>query len=139
MSKEIILDGSQVSTREVFRGLGCVTGSGSSRLLMDYKRKHPEIYQEIMKLLFQPDYGAGLIHIKIELGADVNSFSGAEPCVKRFLEEKTNVTRGASFQFAADAKKLNPEITFGKVKKPDLKLVTAGIMKPSKLLMKPII
>ncbi|MBR7085660.1 MAG: glycosyl hydrolase family 59, partial [Oscillospiraceae bacterium] len=111
MSKEIILDGSQVSTREVFRGLGCVTGSGSSRLLMDYKRKHPEIYQEIMKLLFQPDYGASLIHIKIELGADVNSFSGTEPCAKRFLEEKTNVTRGASFQFAADAKKLNPEIT----------------------------
>ena len=111
MAKEIVLDGSQVSTREPFRGLGCVTGSGSSRLLMDYKRNHPEIYQEIMKLLFQPDYGASLTHIKIELGADVNSSSGTEPCAKRFPEEKTDVSRGAGFQFAADAKKLNPEIT----------------------------
>ena len=110
MAKEIILDGAQVS-RDIFRGLGCITGNGSSRLLMDYKQNFPEVYYEIMKLLFQPDYGAGLVHIKIELGADVNSSSGIEPCVKRFSDEKADVTRGAGFQFAADAKKFNPEIT----------------------------
>ncbi|MBR0486019.1 MAG: hypothetical protein IJJ69_14785 [Oscillospiraceae bacterium] len=111
MPNEIVIDGTQASAREVFRGLGCVTGNGSSRLLIDYKRNHPEVYQEIMKLLFQPDYGASLVHIKIEMGADVNSSSGTEPCVKRYPEEKTDVTRGAGFQFASDAKKLNPEIT----------------------------
>ncbi len=111
MAKEIIIDGSKANPREHFRGLGCVTGNGSSRLLMDYKRQNPDAYQEIMKLLFQPDYGAGLMHIKLEFGSDVNSSSGTEPCVKRFPEEKADVTRGAGFQFAADAKKINPEIT----------------------------
>ena len=111
MAKEITIDGSKASARDQFRGLGCVTGNGSSRLLMDYKRKNPDAYQEIMKLLFKPDYGAGLVHIKIEFGADVNSSSGTEPCVKRFPEERADVTRGAGFQFAADAKKINPEIT----------------------------
>ena len=111
MSKEIIIDGSQTSIRDTFRGLGCVTGNGSSRLLLDYKRRFPEQYEEIMKLLFLPGYGAGLTHIKIELGADINSSSGTEPCTMRHPDEKANVTRGAGFQFAADAKKLNPAIT----------------------------
>ncbi len=110
MAKEIIIDGKS-SICDSFRGLGCVTGNGSSRLLLDYKRIHPEQYQEIMNLLFLPDYGAGLTHIKIELGADVNSSSGTEPCTKRNEDEKPDVTRGAGFQFAADAKKINPDIT----------------------------
>ena len=132
MAKEIILDGSQVSSREVFRGLGCVTGNGSSRLLIDYKRKHPEAYQEIMKLLFQPDYGASLVHIKIELGADVNSSSGTEPCVKRFPDEKADVTRGAGFEFAADAKKLNPEITLDLLRWGEPHWVTAAFQESKK-------
>ncbi len=111
MTNEIIIDGTQADSGDIFRGLGCVTGSGSSRLLMDYRREHPVIYHEILKLLFQQDYGAGLSHLKIELGADVNSSSGTEPCVKRSPEEKADVTRGAGFRFAADAKEINPEIT----------------------------
>ena len=111
MAKEIIIDGTQTSIREIFRGLGCVTGNGSSRLLLDYKRRQPEQYEEIMKLLFLPGYGAGLTHIKIELGADINSSSGTEPCTMRDADEKADVSRGAGFQFAADAKKINPDIT----------------------------
>lgn len=111
--KELIIDGSTVDRNpaSAFRGLGAVTGNNSSRLLMDYKAKSPDSYWEIMELLFRPDYGAGLTHVKIELGADINSSSGTEPCVKRDLEEPADVTRGAGFMFAADAKKINPEIT----------------------------
>lgn len=111
--KNVTIDGNTVNMDEgtVFRGLGAVTGNNSSRLLMDYKAQNPEAYREIMKLLFQPDYGAGLSHIKIEFGSDVNSSSGTEPSVMRSADETADVTRGAGFMFAADALSINPDIT----------------------------
>lgn len=110
---EVIADGTQANENPSasYRGFGCVTGNNSSRLLLDYKVEHPQAYEEIMRLLFQKDYGAGLTHIKIELGADINSSSGTEPCSKRTVNEPADVTRGAGFQFAADAKAINPDIT----------------------------
>ncbi len=110
---EIIVDGNTVNENPAaaFRGLGCVTSSGSSRLLMDYKVKFPDIYEEIVKQLFAPNYGAGLTHIKVEFGADINSSSGTEPCVKRAADEVPDVTRGAGFMLAADAKRINPRVT----------------------------
>lgn len=112
-TSEIIVDGNTINENPaaVFRGLGCVTGNGSSRLLMDYKAKHPEVYEEILRQLFAPDYGAGLTHIKVEFGADINSSSGTEPCVKRSADEVPDVTRGAGFMLAADAKRINPAVT----------------------------
>lgn len=110
---EIIADGTQANENPAacYRGFGCVTGNNSSRLLLDYKVEHPQAYEEIMRLLFQKEYGVGLTHIKIELGADINSSSGTEPCTKRSANEPADVTRGAGFQFAADAKAINPDIT----------------------------
>lgn len=110
---EIIADGTQANENPAacYRGFGCVTGNNSSRLLLDYKVEHPQAYEEIMRLLFQKNYGVGLNHIKIELGSDVNSSSGTEPCTKRSANEPADVTRGAGFQFAADAKAINPDIT----------------------------
>ena len=112
-TKQIIADGSTVcnSPAAAWRGLGFVTGNGSSRLLMDYAEEHPDIYEEILRLLFLPGYGAGLTHIKVELGADVNSSSGTEPCTKRSADEPADVTRGAGFRLAADAKRVNPNVT----------------------------
>ncbi len=95
----------------VYRGLGVVTGNNSSRLLMDYKTENPEAYWEIMNLLFKKDYGAGLTHVKIEFGTDVNSSSGTEPSIMRSADEEADVTRGAGFMFAADALFINPDIT----------------------------
>lgn len=40
-----------------------------------------------MNLLFKPDYGAGLTHVKIEFGTDVNSSSGTEPSIMRSADE----------------------------------------------------
>ncbi|MDE5742311.1 MAG: glycosyl hydrolase family 59 [Oscillospiraceae bacterium] len=109
----ITIDGRTVNNDSgtVYRGLGTVTGNNSSRLLMDYKVKNPKAYWEIMNLLFKPDYGAGLTHVKLEFGADINSSSGTEPSIMRYADEKADVTRGAGFMFAADALTINPEIT----------------------------
>lgn len=124
--QNITIDGNTVNTDEgtIFRGLGAITGNNSSRLLMDYKTQNPEAYWEIMNLLFKPDYGAGLTHVKIELGSDVNSSSGTEPSVMRSADETADVTRGAGFLFAADALSINPGITVDLLRWGEPKWVT---------------
>ena len=66
---EIIADGTQANENPAacYRGFGCVSANNSSRLLLDYKAEHPQAYEEIMRLLFQKNYGACLTHIKLEL------------------------------------------------------------------------
>lgn len=122
----VSIDGNTVNMDEgtVYRGLGVVTGNNSSRLLMDYKTENPEAYWEIMNLLFKPDYGAGLTHIKIEFGTDVNSSSGTEPSIMRSEDETADVTRGAGFMFAADALSINPDITVDLLRWGEPKWVT---------------
>lgn len=112
-TKTLTIDGKtkRTETGSAFRGLGAVTCNGSSRLLMDYKQQHPTEYWEIMNWLFSPTKGAGLSHIKIELGCDSDTSSGAEPATKRSSREKANVRRGAGFMFAHDALTINPNIS----------------------------
>ena len=61
-SMEIIADGTQANENPAaaYRGLGCISANNASRLLLDYKVEHPKEYEEIMRLLFQKDYGIGL-------------------------------------------------------------------------------
>lgn len=122
----VTIDGNTINTDEgtVYRGLGVVTGNNSSRLLMDYKTENPDAYWEIMNLLFKPDYGAGLTHVKIEFGTDVNSSSGTEPSIMRSADEEADVTRGAGFMFAADALSINPDITVDLLRWGEPKWVT---------------
>lgn len=124
--KAVTVDGNTVNSDEgtVWRGLGVVTGNNSSRLLMDYKMQNPDAYWEIMNLLFKPDHGAGLSHVKIEFGTDVNSSSGTEPSIMRSADEKADVTRGAGFMFAADALSINPDITVDLLRWGEPKWVT---------------
>ena len=93
-----------------YRGFGLISANNSSRLLLDYKYEHPDRYDEILNYLFGED-GLDISHIKIEMGADINSSSGTEPATMRSADEKADVTRGAGFQLAADAKKIDPSIT----------------------------
>ncbi|WP_243075510.1 fibronectin type III domain-containing protein [Microbacterium sp. SS28] len=93
-----------------FGGFGSVSCNNTSNLLLDYKEEQPEVYWRIMHLIFDPETGAGLKHIKVELGADNNTSSGAEPATKRSADEPANVLRGAGFHFIADAKSINPHI-----------------------------
>lgn len=108
---EILVDGDVVDPVNTFKGFGAVTCNNTSRLLMDYKEEHPDKYWEIMELLFHTEKGAGLNHIKVEMGGDVNSSSGTEPATMRSPEEEADVLRGAGWHFAADAKLINPDIT----------------------------
>lgn len=95
---------------KLFRGFGMVSANNSSRLLLDYKTERPRRYWEIMRLIFGKE-GLNISHLKVELGSDINSSSGTEPCTKRYREEKAQVGRGTAFILAADAKKMNPSLT----------------------------
>lgn len=110
--REIIIDGADLNTREnmLYRGAGMVSGNNSSRLLLDYKAENPEAYQQLLEYIFG-DEGIGINHLKLEMGSDINSSSGTEPGVMRSADEKADVTRGAGYQLAADAKKVNPDLT----------------------------
>ena len=110
--KEIIIDGARLNTRAnmLYRGAGMVSGNNSSRLLLDYKAEKPEAYHRLLEYIFGSE-GIGVNHLKIEMGSDINSSSGTEPAVKRFADEKADVTRGAGYQLAADAKEINPDLT----------------------------
>lgn len=99
-----------VTENKLWRGIGMVSGNNSSRLLLDYKNQNPKQYQELLELIFG-EKGCGVQHLKIEMGADINSSSGTEPCTMRSPDEKADVTRGAGFILAADAKKINPNLT----------------------------
>lgn len=113
---EIIVDGEDVERDEDgeafnhFGGFGAVSANNTSNLLLDYKEEHPDVYWAIMESLFDPDTGAGLNHIKLELGGDVDTSSGTEPATKRSADEPADVLRGAGFHFAADALSINPDI-----------------------------
>ncbi|MBR1723754.1 MAG: glycosyl hydrolase family 59, partial [Ruminococcus sp.] len=111
--KEILIDGSTADAREnsLWRGFGFISANNSSRLLLDYKAEQPEVYDRLLKLLFDPEGSVRMSHFKLEMGADINSSSGTEPCTKRTLDEAADVTRGAGFQLAADVKKINPDVT----------------------------
>lgn len=110
--REIIIDVNKadMSENKRYRGAGMVSGNNSSRLLLDYKYEHPEIYEALLEHIFGRN-GVGVEHFKLEMGSDINSTSGTEPCVKRTAAEKTNVRRGAGYHLAADIKKRFPHVT----------------------------
>jgi O-glycosyl hydrolase len=93
----------------VFDGIGAVSAGASSRLLIDY----PEPYRsQILDYLFKPDYGAALQHLKVEIGADVNSTDGSEPTFARTRAEMAHpdFNRGYEWWLMEEAKKRNPKI-----------------------------
>ena len=73
-SKLVTIDGH--SGGHIFDGIGAVSAGASSRLLIDYPEPQRS---QILDYLFKPNYGAALQHLKVEIGADVNSTDGSEP------------------------------------------------------------
>lgn len=90
----------------VFDGIGAVSAGASSRLLIDYPE--PERSQ-ILDYLFKPGYGAALQHLKVEIGADVDSTDGSEPSSMRSPADH-NYTRGYEWWLMLEARKRNPKI-----------------------------
>jgi O-glycosyl hydrolase len=100
----VVLDGN--SKGRVFDGLGAASAGASSRLLIDY----PEpARSQILDYLFKPGYGAALQHLKVEIGADVNSTDGSEPSHMRTASDH-DATRGYEWWLMEEAHKRNPNI-----------------------------
>lgn len=100
----VVLDGN--SKGRVFDGLGAVSAGASSRLLIDYPEPQRS---QILDYLFKPGYGAALQHLKVEIGADVNSTDGSEPSHMRSASDHDS-TRGYEWWLMAEAHKRNPKI-----------------------------
>ena len=100
----VVLDGN--GSGRVFDGLGAVSAGASSRLLIDYPE--PE-RSRILDYLFKPGYGAALQHLKVEIGADVDSTDGSEPS---FMPSPVdhNSARGYEWWLMVEAHKRNPKI-----------------------------
>ncbi|MGA3033079.1 MAG: hypothetical protein ABSD70_07330 [Terracidiphilus sp.] len=100
----VLLDGN--STGRIFDGLGAVSAGASSRLLIDYPEPQRS---QILDYLFKPGYGAALQHLKVEIGADVNSTDGSEPSAMRTPTDR-NAMRGYEWWLMTEAHKRNPRI-----------------------------
>ena len=95
------------SSGQTFDGVGAVSGGGgNSRLLIDY----PEPQRgQILDYLFKPGYGAALQILKVEVGGDTNSTSGAEPSHEH-VRGDLNCDRGYEWWIMEQAKARNPNI-----------------------------
>ena len=100
----ITLDGTSPGAR--FDGLGAVSAGASSRLLVDYPEPQRS---QILDYLFKPGYGAALQHLKVEVGADVNTTDGSEPSHMRSRDDH-DYTRGYEWWLMKEARKRNPDI-----------------------------
>ena len=95
------------ATGRTFDGVGAISGGGgNSRLLFDY----PEPQRtQILDYLFRPNYGAAMQILKVEVGGDTNSTSGAEKSHKHTATD-LNCNRGYEWWLMEQAKARNPNI-----------------------------
>ena len=101
----ITVDGN--ASGRVFDGVGAISGGGgNSRLLFDY----PEPQRtQILDYLFKPGVGAAMQILKVEIGGDTNSTSGAEPSHKHTSTD-LDCNRGYEWWLMEQAKARNPNI-----------------------------
>ncbi|MEV4624042.1 ricin-type beta-trefoil lectin domain protein [Asanoa sp. NPDC049573] len=101
----ITINGS--SGGRVFDGVGAISGGGgNSRLLVDYPDPQR---RDILDYLFKPGYGAAMQILKVEIGGDTNSTSGAEPSHEH-TRGSVNCDRGYEWWLMGQAKARNPNI-----------------------------
>lgn len=103
-TKTVVIDGN--ASGRVFEGIGAVSAGASSRLLPDYAKPYRS---QILDYLFKPHYGASLQHLKVEVGADVNSTDGSEPSHERTRQDR-NYQRGYEWWLMDEARRRNPAI-----------------------------
>src|ERR1700730_2534852 len=102
--KTVVIDGS--SKGRIFDGIGAVSAGASSRLLIDYEEPQRS---QILDYLFKPGYGAALQHLKVEIGADIQSTDGSEPSHMRTPSDRDS-TRGYEWWLMTEAHRRNPHI-----------------------------
>ena len=90
-----------------FDGVGAISGGGgNSRLLVDYPEPQRS---QVLDYLFKPGYGAAMQILKVEIGGDTNSTSGAEPS-HRHTSGDLDCDRGYEWWLMEQAKARNPDI-----------------------------
>jgi hypothetical protein len=90
-----------------FDGVGAISGGGgNSRLLIDYPEPQRS---QVLDYLFSPNYGAAMQILKVEIGGDTNSTSGAEPSHKHTATD-LDCNRGYEWWLMEQAKVRNPNI-----------------------------
>jgi hypothetical protein len=95
------------ATGRTFDGVGAISGGGgNSRLLIDYPEPQRS---QILDYLFKPGYGAAMQILKVEVGGDTNSTSGAEPSHKHTAAD-LDCGRGYEWWLMEQAKARNPGI-----------------------------
>ncbi|MEU6261546.1 RICIN domain-containing protein [Streptomyces sp. NPDC047043] len=104
-SDTVTIDGT--ATGKTFDGVGAISGGGgNSRLLIDY----PEPQRgQILDYLFRPGYGASLQILKVEIGGDTDSTSGAESSHSHAAGD-LDCDRGYEWWLMEQAKARNPDI-----------------------------
>ena len=101
----ITVDGSGAG--RTFDGVGAISGGGgNSRLLIDYPEPQRS---QILDYLFKPGVGASLQILKVEVGGDTNSTSGAEPSHEH-VAGTIDCGRGYEWWLMGQAKARNPGI-----------------------------
>jgi hypothetical protein len=101
----ITINGS--SGGRAFNGVGAISGGGgNSRLLIDYPEPQRS---QLLDYLFKPGYGAALQILKVEIGGDTNSTSGAEPSIEH-TRGTVDCNVGYEFWLMEQAKARNPNI-----------------------------
>ncbi|MEO5912219.1 MAG: hypothetical protein ABIP95_15130, partial [Pelobium sp.] len=91
-----------------FEGVGAVSGGGAtSVLLKDYPEKQRN---EVLDLLFKPNFGASMNALMVEVPGDGNSTQGSEPS-HMHTRDDLNFNRGYEWWLMSEAKKRNKEIT----------------------------
>ncbi|SCF27355.1 RICIN domain-containing protein [Micromonospora mirobrigensis] len=95
------------ATGRTLDGVGAISGGGgNSRLLYDYPEPQRS---QILDYLFKPGYGASVQIMKVEVGGDTNSTSGAEPS-HRHTASDLDCNRGYEWWLMEQAKARNPNI-----------------------------
>ena len=101
----VVIDGHGAG--RTFDGLGAISGGGgNSRLLIDYQEPYRS---QILDYLFKPNYGASVQILKVEIGGDANTTSGAEPSHMHSATDE-NYYRGYEWWLMEQAKARNPNI-----------------------------
>ncbi|MFN8076757.1 MAG: hypothetical protein U0Q15_15250 [Kineosporiaceae bacterium] len=95
------------SAGRTFDGVGAISGGGgNSRLLLDYPEPQRS---QLLDYLFKPGYGAAMQILKVEIGGDTNSTSGAEPSHEH-VRGTVNCNAGYEWWLAGQARARNPKI-----------------------------
>ena len=104
--QEYTVDGSALSFP--LHSIGAQSTAGTARLLQDYPADQRS---DVLDLLFLPNFGASLQHLKVELGGDSQISCGAEASPMRSEDPADDdFNRGYDWWLMKDAKRRNPDI-----------------------------